>query len=900
MSKKTVQPSSLGLQPGGQNARGQVIRQIQITGRTLLLLSALLSASALAYGPPEQAKLEALIKTGLDFTKPAMDVRHEAIEEAREMLAQHPQAPELQRAEFRIADAYLLYQRGDVNGAIDALTTGMETLSATKNPNIYVRSYSLLGGLQLTAGDRQGGLLTLETLFKQDLSGADPNRLENARVNYASALVQNGRNQEASQAYEQALLFALTTDDDLLGLGAGSNYVSLLRDQGMTQQADYWLERLQPAMARTPNAMATAALELYEYGSMLASGETAAVITRLEAFLAQQRPMPSLVRSHGEELYSAALLAAGRLQESLAAAERALQLLDQYPVEQPESLMAIIRTLLAMEDYDAAGQRLEQLEKADVSRASNLVSLHQLRLEHALGTENNQAAAEAYQDFIASNNALLEFVNRQQRDYYSEQLDKQRTELELKLAREAQALLSAEAATQSAIASEAKTREQSLRQQRSLIIGFALLFVMAAAAFVYLNARRQLHSRLRQHLREQNASLSALVEVKSQNLIQKVTEQSKLEQALSERRHMEAIGQIAGHVAHDFNNLLQVISSTNELLSARAQTNVEKRSLAASNQSVRSGSSTVRQLLAYSRNQQLESRVFKVSTYLQDTHALFRSAVGDVNQLEIDDRTDAVWLKLDTGQLTASIINLLRNAAEAMDTPGLITLSASIRAKSATDTQASTSLLEPLLQLEVADQGHGMDSETLEHASRPYYTTKSDGTGLGLSSVYGFALQSGGQVRLSSEVGEGTRVALLFPLHDTPAETEPLPQQAPAALNGAHVLLVEDNTLIAQTLQAILEREGASSQWVSAGDEAQVVLASGAQFDLLLSDVKIPGPLDGAGLARWTRSNYPAITVGLMSGYGPTNEEDMEIPVLAKPFTAGELIQYLAQRRTSI
>ncbi len=860
----------------------------------LALSPALLGAGipATASSTQDEGDLKALIEVGFAHTEHSMEARQTAIEQARVLLAANQIASPLQRGQFGLADAYLQYQLGNVEGAIAAIQLGLTHVSLTSHPNLYVRSRSLLGGLLLTAGKQQEGMQTLEALFKQNLSTVEPIRIENARVNYASALAQSGHIQQASLAYEQALLFALSNEVDVLALSAGSNYISLLRNQSMSSQARYWLEQLRPAMQRKPNVMATAALMLYDYALILNSDDSALAITKIENFLAHPEPRPNLVRAHGEELYADALLAQGRPQESQAAAERSLALLDQYPLEQPEARMAKIRALLALQKYEAAEEELEHLANTDISRPSNITNLEQLRLEHALRTGNTEAATLAFEDFLSSNNKLVNFLSQRQTDYYAEKLDKQRTELELKLVKEEQALLAAEATTLMAQANEAKMRESSLQQQQAFIVGFSLLAILAGIGVLYFNGRRALQTRLREKLRKQNASLTALVESKSQDLVKQVTEQSQLKHALAESRHMEAIGQIAGHVAHDFNNVLQVIASTNDLLADQALSPKEKKALAASNQSVRSGSSTVRQLLAYSRNQQLETRVFNVSSYLKDTGALFHSAVGDVNQLILDDRTKDAWVKLDAGQLTASIINLLRNAADAMDASGEIVLSASI----ATEAEgAAQSLL-----LQVIDQGRGMNEEAMQQASRPYYTTKQGGTGLGLSSIYGFALQSGGQVQLTSELGSGTCVALRFPLYQGATDAEPTDPVEPQTLVGARILVVEDNPLIAQTLIAILAREGAQSQWVTAADQAQVELSRGDAFDLMLSDIKIPGPMDGFGLAQWVRAQHPQVRIGMMSGYGPSVEEDFDVPVLAKPFTAEELVDYLTQRHGSV
>lgn len=848
----------------------------------VLLLCLIVSTPALA--TEDQPDLNALVDVAINYSEVALETRRLAIEQIRPLLANN-QAPLLMtRAKFGIADAYFQYQQGDLNAAIEAIQLSLKSTTLANQPDLYIRSQSLHGGLLLTIGKRLAGLELLESLFEQDLSEVDQVRIENLRVNYASALVQNGRIQQASEAYEQALLYALSNEDDVLGLSAASNYISLLRDQGMSAQAGYWLDRLRPAMERKPNVMATAALKIYDYGLMLNRGDSNQAVTQLESFLARPEPTPNLVRAHGEELYADALLAEGQLEASLAAAQRALTLLEGYPVEQPEAIMAIVRSAIALKQYDIAKLQLARLDHFEISRPANIAEEERLRLDYALRTGDLTAAAAAFTDFQASNQTLVDFLSRRQADYYGEKLDKQRTEMDLKLAREEQALLSAEAATQ-------KEREKSLRQQRGFIIGISIFAVLSGIALIYFNARRQLQSRLRDNLREQNASLSALVESKSQDLVQKVTEQSQLKEALAERRHMETIGQIAGNVAHDFNNVLQVVSSTNDLLAGSAKHPAELQALAASNQSVRSGSRTVGQLLAYSRNQQLETSIFNVASYLEETEALFRSAIGDVNQLKLQVLCDDAWVNLDSSQLTAAIINLLSNASDALDIPGEIGLTATIHSTPA-DAKRS-------LQIQVLDHGRGMDSSILQEASRPYFTTKPGGTGLGLSSVYGFALQSGGEALIESKINNGTRAYLRFPLYEGAINSVEVEPSSPQSLQGSRVLIVEDNSLIAQTLKTLLEREGATSHWVSAADQAQAALAHDDNYDLMLSDVKIPGPLDGFGLAQWVREQHPKIRIGMMSGYGPSVDDALDVPVLGKPFSAEELADYLRHRQAA-
>ena len=157
-------------------------------------------------------------------------------------------------------------------------------------------------------------------------------------------------------------------------------------------------------------------------------------------------------------------------------------------------------------------------------------------------------------------------------------------------------------------------------------------------------------------------------------------------------------------------------------------------------------------------------------------------------------------------------------------------------------------------------------------------------------------MQSGGSISVDSKVGEGTTVSLSFPEHDGVVSEEPTVKGAESVLRNTRVLLVEDNALIAETLQEMLIQEGAETAWVDSADAAQDELKKGVPFDIMLSDINIRGALNGFDLARWVKNIYPKIQIGMMSGYGPALAEDFDVPILAKPFTRQQLLAYLMER----
>ena len=854
------------------------------------------SQKAQAAEQPAPGELTALIELALDYGHRSIEERRQAIDRGYSLLERSAGDLVWERGGLDLAFGYLRYESGEVDLAIETLRSSISRLSEAAQPELYIRTSTLLAGLLTASGRTADGLAMLETLLAADFPSAQAHRVEYARANYATSLMEAGRMEEASSAYEQSLLYAQSTGDVVLSLAAGSNYVSLLKNQGLSAEAEYWLYQLKPVMAQLPSAQGTAKLELFEFCLNLGAGKVDQVLRELEGFMARPQQHPEAIVSEAEVLYADALRAAGRFEDSLRAARRAFALQAEFPLDQLDARVAIVRSLMALQDYSTAGDELADLEAAGVTEPSMMATLRQLQLEHALRTNDTDRAELAFNQYKRTNATLKSFINSRQADYYGERLRTQRAEHELKLVRDAQALFAAEVAAQKAQASELRMREQAQEELRNMQIAGMLVLSLAAIGMVVLSARNRLQKRLKEELSSRNASLSALVDAKSKDLVEQVMERAVLKQALAERRHMEAIGQIAGHVAHDFNNTLQVVSSANELLEPLVSSESHKKVLGASNRSIRSGSSTVKQLLAYSRNQQLESSVFSIDKFLNDNAALFRSAIGEVNTLSIENHVNDAKVKLDSGQLTGSLINLLRNSVDAMSEPGKVVL----RCVGGVRLIGDDDQLRPVPQvkLQVIDTGRGMSAEEADHALEPYYTTKPAelGTGLGLSSVYGFVVQSGGSISVDSKVGEGTTVSLSFPEHDGVVSEEPTVKGAESVLRNTRVLLVEDNALIAETLQEMLIQEGAETAWVDSADAAQDELKKGVPFDIMLSDINIRGALNGFDLARWVKNIYPKIQIGMMSGYGPALAEDFDVPILAKPFTRQQLLAYLMER----
>ncbi|WP_170162331.1 ATP-binding protein [Caldimonas tepidiphila] len=372
----------------------------------------------------------------------------------------------------------------------------------------------------------------------------------------------------------------------------------------------------------------------------------------------------------------------------------------------------------------------------------------------------------------------------------------------------------------------------------------------------------------------------------------------RAEQALRQAQKLEALGQLTGGVAHDFNNLLMVVNTNVHLLGRQHPQLQQSKQLGAIQRAVSSGARLTRQLLAFSRRQALRPETLRLPELLPSLAELLRTSVGSGVKLELrlDPATRPVTV--DPAELEVALLNLAINARDAMPGGGRLTIE--VRNAPAAAGEAAGREAEPGVEIAVTDTGEGIPDELRERVFEPFFTTKEPGrgTGLGLSQVYGFCTQAGGSVRIESEPGQGTTVRLRLPASPAPlacraAETVAAP---PAAPLRARVLLVEDNPDLAEATQALLRSFGCEVEHAGDATAAQQRLGEPARrFDLLLSDILMPGGLSGIGLAGRVRELCPGLPILLMTGY--TKELDRAVEqgfeVLPKPLEAQTLEQAL-------
>lgn len=377
---------------------------------------------------------------------------------------------------------------------------------------------------------------------------------------------------------------------------------------------------------------------------------------------------------------------------------------------------------------------------------------------------------------------------------------------------------------------------------------------------------------------------------------------TKAEEQLRQSQKMEAVGQLTGGVAHDFNNLLTVIKSSVDLLKRPDLTEVRRdRYVGAISDTVDRASKLTVQLLAFARRQALKPQVFEVTRAIESLTEMLRTITGSRIRVEMNLPKDTHTINADPSQFDTSIVNMAVNARDAMSGTGTLTIAVA-QVSRIPASRGQRAVPGEFVAISLTDTGSGIPLERIEQVFEPFFTTKGvgQGTGLGLSQVFGFAKQSGGEVRVETVVGEGTTFTLYLPLVDAPADAlkPERPMDEPLIDgHGTRVLVVEDNTEVGQFATQALEELGYISVWAMNADEALAELDGDAsRFDVVFSDVMMPG-MNGIDLARKIRTQWPSLPVVLTSGYSDVlaSQGPSGFDLLQKPYSVEQLSRILRE-----
>ena len=413
--------------------------------------------------------------------------------------------------------------------------------------------------------------------------------------------------------------------------------------------------------------------------------------------------------------------------------------------------------------------------------------------------------------------------------------------------------------------------------------------------FVDLHQQRHALSNTADQLEAQVRERTAELELALSRLKEEVAERERAEASLRQSQKMEAVGQLTGGIAHDFNNMLTGIIGSLDMMRRRLADGRHdglERYLDTALHSAERAAALTHRLLAFARRQPLDPQPLDVAAVLKATAQLITHALPEKITLRLDIADGLPHALADANQLENAVLNLAVNARDAMPDGGSLVVSAMVPKGDDIPGEAGS---DDFILIKVADTGEGMPPEVLDKVFEPFFTTKplGQGTGLGLSMVYGFAEQSGGTVRIHSAPGAGTSICLYLPT-SPPAPVANTATAGPAARGaGERVLVVEDEDAVRMLVREVLEELGYEAVEIADPAAALPCLGSGERIDLMISDIGMPG-INGRELADEARKLRPGLPILFITGYAEhattlTDFLDPGMTLITKPFTLEKL-----------
>ncbi|WP_244876959.1 GAF domain-containing hybrid sensor histidine kinase/response regulator [Acidocella facilis] len=408
----------------------------------------------------------------------------------------------------------------------------------------------------------------------------------------------------------------------------------------------------------------------------------------------------------------------------------------------------------------------------------------------------------------------------------------------------------------------------------------------------------------------ENARLIQRVSDANETLEQRVAERTRelmdAHEALRQAQKMEAVGQLTGGIAHDFNNLLQGISGSLEMLErrlAQGRTSGLERFLHGAQAAAQRAAALTQRLLAFSRRQTLDPRPVDVGQLVAGLADLIQRAVGPSIRLEVLAPATPLRAAVDKAQLESALLNLAINGRDAMPDGGRLTIEVTTRWLDGRNARGAEIASGEYLAICVSDTGSGIPKELLGRVFDPFFTTKpiGQGTGLGLSMVHGFVRQSGGHVEIHSTPGLGTMVLLYLPCHHGDEIAEPAGAADPVleAGKGARVLVIDDEAVVRAPIVAMLQEAGYKVVEAEDGASGLTLLRNTPQLQLLITDVGLPGGLNGRQVADAARQLMPGLKILFITGYAEqaalgTTALEEGMALFAKPFAMSNLAAQVA------
>ena len=815
----------------------------------------------------------------------------------------------------------LLYQKAAILKVLVLLRTGnfdearklvdglTDLVSLKRSPDTYVRQRSLQAALMRHQGQLAESVAAYEKLLAQDLSSADPLRVVFARGNYADLIEETGEVLKSIDLLEEYTQEGIANNNHRQALAIGRRLIASLLLYERYDNAGYWLEQLRPFIDPTAADLPSQSLLFLKLEWLQKTGASQEAVTGLNAFLQMQPRPPARLLGRARTILAEALMDLGQPQRALPIATLGLQEVLPWDILATEASITLAYVYFELGDYSQASEVLATVLPIDEAVPRRKADVIELRLKIMFESGDFSGALALLPELRRVNAEITRLGVNEQDKYYESKLESARQQVELKT------LAARERISESFAESTAARAQEAERLSRQIFWGvvIALLFVLL---FGYLEMDRITERRLRLREQAQQQELTQRVVETSQELVVQQRNETELKQALEIKQRAETVGFLVGKVAHDFNNLLQVVSASNELIREDQLSPQGRIARTQSSEALESSARTIRQLLAYSRTSGKKSEQVELATFLSETSALLQSAVGEQGDLQIDASPPGIRVNVDPVQLATFLLDTLYTGTELATTAARVGIQVEtfevplISAAPASNRDVWSALaMGRYLLLEIRfDLSSAVDSEDAPAASRN--AAPNDGeagkTRRGLAAAAErFARLHQGGACVDSEAGNQFSVFIALPAQIENPAIAGLSGAAPSnaatasvaeesALGGRRILLVEDNDIVATAVAEMLKAAEVETTYVQSADQALAVLnADASNFDDVLSDIRMPGDLDGLGLRDWIREHHPRLRVFLMSGFVENMSDSHS--VLRKPFTRHELLEFLAQ-----
>ncbi len=694
---------------------------------------------------------------------------------------------------------------------------------------------------------------------------------------------------------QQELQFALDKRSELDQLAVLESIGTKLINTDRFDEAAKWFDDATDILTRHPDRRLDIIVNTRKSIIGLNTGRVEEALSRLREVAARDL---SVLRYDEVSIVYDALANAERVAGNF---DTAIEIIENTLTEHPgqpldNTLLELQRVecWIGKQQYSLAIQTLQDLEEQlPVLSQKNIRRLALLSECHAAMANHEEAYKALAKCRQVSIDASTE-DSRQQIAFASALLENQQQAFALKEAKDAHRISQAELAQRSAEAEMHALTASRAASSRNYILVLGTISLLCTGAFAWIWSGH----RIQTQLRKLNRSLETELDRRYQELVSEADDKRRLELELERKMRHESIGKIAAGVAHDFNNLLTVIQVTNALMESESGSlsTGSQQLLDSSNQAIETAAKIVQQLVAYAGKSLLREQPFEVGKWLEANRMLFHTTVGDRTEFKIENTiSEPVYVCLDQAQLTSAVLNLLCNAREAVvESSGHVV----VRIEKVDPGQQDPDIGTACIKVAVLDDGCGMTDEQRRRACEPFFRGRDShrGSGLGLSTVFGWVQQSHGEMTIESQVGAGTKVALSFPI----SPSKPAPQKSadsePEPPSAGSLLLVEDEDTLRPVLVMLARRLGYQVQEAANADEAIRILRSGYSPSAVLSDISMPGSMNGIELRKWVLQNYPDLPVILMSGYSAESEPS-EGQRLSKPFSVNELARALTSAR---